>query len=154
MKYKFLLKTLLLLIVIGLVLVLYYNFIINSFRREYDEKIVLITDDLGDVFEITRGIYDFPDPDPVITVKHNEKVIFNISQRDDFCNDYQNDVVDNFSKIENEYHFESVHAYLFPWGIIYSLDNKKTFLGVVEADYNKTVSSNLEFSELYNNLIQ
>ncbi len=154
MKYKFLFKILLLLIVIALVLVLYHNFIINSLKRKYDERTVLITDDLGDAFEITRGTYDFPDPDPVITVKNNEKVIFNISQRDGFCNDYQNDVVNNFSKIENEYHSELVHAYLFPWGIIYSLDNKKTFLGVVEADYNKVVSSNLAFSEIYNNLVQ
>lgn len=115
-----------------------------------------IETEYGDEFEIKFIEWNFPDFEANILVKSKEKDIFYGGGFANFLElyDYEKDIKGNYSLVVNSYKKDNIRAYLFTWGIIYSLDNGVTFSGVAIYNYETERLENDTFKQIYNNLTQ
>jgi len=105
-------------------------------KPKYSDK-KKITTKYGDEFTILRQEFDFPDQEITIYISQKGNYIFDFAGFSNYLSsyDYNNDFKNNWYVIKNEIQYESVKAYQFNWGIIYSLDGGKTYLGVPKHEY-------------------
>lgn len=146
---------------IGVITVLVILFLlgwwfVSTFKIEprYKDKAVVVAAD-GTEFSVFRQEDNFPDQEITIIVTQDGKdayVNYGFSNYVSYY-DYQNDFVDNFDVIVEEYHTEEIDGYEFHWGIVYSLDNGETFTGVPKHEYETTAKQNSDFRVLYNSMV-
>lgn len=93
----------------------------------------------GDEFTVAIRQLDFPSQKTFLTVtsKNHDATILSCRLEEHFSYyDYENDIVENWQEIIVEYQDSDIRVYGFHWGIIYSLDQGVTFLGVAKHDYS------------------
>lgn len=113
-----------------------------------------IETEYGDEFEIKFIEWSYPNFEAEISVKNKGKDIFNGGGFANYTElyDYEKDIKGNYSSVINSYKKDNIRAYLFTWGIIYSLDNGATFSGVAIYGYETEMRGNETFKQIYNNL--
>lgn len=105
----------------------------------YNESKTIYTDD-GIEFSVFHREDNVPDQEIIISVSGNGAVLFSNSSFDDHLSwyDYENDIVDRWYEIIAEYHQDSVHAYQFHWGVLYSVDDRATYEMIPKHEYAQT----------------
>lgn len=53
------------------------------------------------------------------------------------------------AELQSEYHDGNIHAYMFPFAIVYSFDDKKTFTFVCDKDYEYYCETTPAFRKIY-----
>lgn len=109
-----------------------------------------IETEYGDKFEIRFIEWNFPDFEATVLVKNQGKDIFNSGGFANFLElyDYEKDIKGKYSLVVNSYKKDNIRAYLFTWGIIYSLDNGATFSGVAIYNYESEMLKNDTFKQI------
>ena len=112
-----------------------------------------ITTSFGDEFSINVTEYDFPDHEVSVGIgKDDEDCTFygtkgKVGDGYGYCYgslsgvlsayDYTTDLVEEYSVIIKEFQDENTRAYQFHWGILYTVDNGKTYTCVMKHEYNQ-----------------
>ena len=96
----------------------------------------------GDKLE-AKSIQVFDSKDNFTVVYVNEKKVLTIEPA---IKDYEtNKVEKDILNIKGEYTSKNERVYVFNWGIIYSVDNGKTFLGTAKYNYDEEYERNNDF---------
>lgn len=99
----------------------------------------------GKKFTIVFSEENVPDTEITITISINRQRIAEDGSFDAYLNDYdyQNDFVDRWYQIIGEYHGDTVDAYRFYWGMLYTVNEGNAYEIIPKHDY-ETRSENDE----------
>lgn len=92
-----------------------------------EEKTITATD--GSEFTVVFLEENVPDTEITITISKGGQRIAEDGSFDAYLSDYdyQNDFVDHWYQIVDEHHSDAVNAYLFNWGILYTVNAGDTY---------------------------
>ena len=125
-------------------------FLVDMVSLENEENInehIEFTDEQGEEYCLYVHGGGFPDYDVILYFRHMDGTDLTTLE---ISWDKEKKGLDYISDIQKEYHFEKTHIYQFPWGIVYSLDDRVTFASVGEKDYYLMLENSKEFEQVYN----
>lgn len=109
-----------------------------------------VTAEDGTVFTVLRRIEDFPDLEIMILVTHNGEDVFYEYGLGGVVSEYsyEYDFVKNWYQIKKEYHTDTMDAYQFNWGIVYTTDDGSSYSGIPKHEYKEKQEEDEVFAGL------
>lgn len=122
-------------IILILSFVLFLSVASRDINADPDDDCEAVTKD--GVFTVTLSYGQGPFDETILYVSHENDSTFKVFLKD--CNvsfSSENDSAERYAKIINEYGKDSIRAYEFRWGIIYTLNDGRSFSGIPNSQYS------------------